>query len=397
VWFDFNNDGWLDLFIGNESTPDDVHPCELYRNNGDGTFTECASSAGVANIGFVKAVVSGDFDNDTWPDLFLSRKGMPNVLYRNEGPRDSDGGIKSDWKFTDVAQAAGVTEPIVSFPAWFWDYDNDGWLDIFVAGYHIEHVGDVAADYLGFPHSAERARLYRNNRDGTFTDATRKAGLYKVLHAMGSNFGDLDNDGFLDFYAGTGDPDLATLIPNRMFRNNGGQSFQEVTTAGGFGHLQKGHGVSFGDIDNDGDQDIFEVMGGAYAGDKAYSVLYENPGNTNRWIVLKLEGVRSNRSAIGARVKVSLTAPSGSREIHRTVGSGGSFGCNPLRQEIGLGDSTQIAAVEVFWPVSGKKQTFGGLEAGRTYHIREGSPDPTVVPMRSFKFSREQGAHQHHH
>jgi hypothetical protein len=397
VWFDYNNDGWLDLFIGNESTPGDDNPCELYRNNGDGTFTECAASAGVANIGFVKGVTSGDFNNDGRPDLYLSRKGMPNVLYRNDGPRTPGGGPKSDWKFTDVSVAAGVTEPLGSFPTWFFDYDNDGWPDLFVAGYEIQSVADVAADYLGLPHYGERARLYHNNRDGTFTDVTKTARLYKVLHAMGSNYGDLDNDGFLDFYVGTGDPDLSTLIPNRMFRNAGGKFFQEVTTSGGFGHLQKGHGVSFGDIDNDGDQDVFEEMGGAYAGDKAYSVLYENPGNSNHWITLKLEGVQSNRSAIGARVKVDVTGPDGLREIHRTVSSGGSFGCNPLRQEIGLGNAKAIVAIEVFWPVTGKKQIFKNPALEQFYRIREDSAVLEPLHLKTFKFAAQPVEHHHHH
>src|SRR5205823_10552019 len=122
---------------------------------------------------------------------------------------------------------------------------NDGWPDLFVDAYYINDVGDVAADYLGLPPRVELPCLYHNNHDGTFTDVTRAAHLDKVLHAMGSNFGDLDNDGFLDFYLGSGNPDLSTLIPNRMFRNNEGKFFQDVTTSGGFGHLQKGHGVAF--------------------------------------------------------------------------------------------------------------------------------------------------------
>ncbi len=280
VWFDFNIDGRLDLFVGNESTGEEQAPCELFRNNGDGTFTECAARAGAAVVGFVKGVACGDYNNDGWPDLYLSRLGQPNILLRNDGPKTA-GDKKGDWKFTDVTAAAKVAEPIQSFPTWFFDYDNDAWPDLFVSGYFLNDVGMVAADYLGMPHNGERARLYRNNRDGTFTDVTKEAGLYKVLLAMGANFGDLDNDGFLDFYLGTGDPDFSTLIPNRMFRNAGGRLFQDVTTAGGFGHLQKGHGVSFADLNNDGQQDIYEVMGGAYSGDNYRNVLYENPGNSN--------------------------------------------------------------------------------------------------------------------
>ena len=117
---------------------------------------------------------------------------------------------------------------------------------------------EVAAGYLGIPLKAEIPRLYRNNRDGTFTDVTAKAGLALPLFTMGCNFGDLDNDGFPDFYLATGEPELRSIIPNRMFRNDGGRGFQEVTASGGFGHLQKGHGIAFGDIDDDGDQDILD-------------------------------------------------------------------------------------------------------------------------------------------
>jgi hypothetical protein len=397
AWFDFNNDGWIDLFIGNESVGQDVNPCELFRNNGDGTFTECAAAAGIANVGFVKGVAAGDYNNDGLPDLYLSRRMEPNVLYRNDGPKDPKQGPRSDWKFSDVSVLAGVTEPIRSFPTWFWDFDNDGWLDIFVAGYFINNVGDVAADYLGLPHTAERARLYRNNRDGTFTDVTRAVGLFKVLHAMGSNFGDLDNDGWLDFYLGTGDPDLGTLIPNRMFRNAEGKLFQDVTTSGGFGHLQKGHGVSFADFDNDGDQDVHEDMGGAFAGDLARNVLYENPGNQNHWIKLKLEGTKSNRAAIGARIKLTARRSTESREIHRVVGTGGSFGGNPLRQEIGLGEATSLPVIEVFWPASGKTQTFKDVQMDRCYRIVEGKVGLEELKMKTFKFADPTGAMHHHH
>src|SRR5262249_20660034 len=182
--------------------------------------------------------------------------------------------------------------------------------------------------------------LYHNNHDGTFTDVAKQAGVHKLMWGMGINYGDLDNDGWLDFYVGTGNPELAFLTPNRMFRNNEGKGFQEVTTAGGFGHLQKGHGISFADLRNFGKQDIFESMGGIYDGDTAYDVLYENPGFENHWITLKLEGVRSNRSAIGARIKVLTTEEGKDRTTYRTVGTGGSFGANPLRQEIGLGRAT---------------------------------------------------------
>src|SRR6185503_10507424 len=133
---------------------------------------------------------------------------------------------------------------IWSFPCWFWDYDNDGWEDLMVFGYDQREpqLTHIAADYLGLPNDGPKPILYHNKRDGTFEDVTEAVGLDKVLLAMGCNFGDLDNDGYPDFYVGTGDPDFRTLIPNRMFHSAGGRRFQDITTAGGFGHLQKGHG-----------------------------------------------------------------------------------------------------------------------------------------------------------
>jgi hypothetical protein len=396
VWFDYNGDGWLDLFVGNEATVEERAPCELFRNNRDGTFTECAADAGVAVVGFVKGVASADFNRDGRPDLYLSRLGQPNILLRNDGVKiGADKG--SGWRFTDVTATAKVAEPIQSFPTWFFDYDNDGWPDIFVSGYFLNDVGMVAADYLGLPHDGERPRLYHNNRDGTFTDVTKEAGLYRVLLAMGSNFGDLDNDGFLDFYVGTGDPDFSTLIPNRMFRNAGGRFFQEVTTAGGFGHLQKGHGISFADLNNDGHQDIYEVMGGAYSGDNYRNVLYANPGNSNHWITLKLEGVRSNRAAVGARIKVIVKTAEGERALYKTVGTGGSFGASPLRQEIGLGQAISISGVEIFWPMTGQTQTLRNLVMDQCYKVREGDPTAVVWKLKTFSFPAESAHHHHEH
>lgn len=395
VWFDFNGDGWLDLFVGNESTPDHARPCELFRNNRDGTFTECAANTGADVVGFVKGVACGDYDNDGRPDLYISRRGQPNILLRNTGPAAPAAPSSSAWKFTEVTASAGVEGPVQSFPTWFWDYDNDGWLDLFVAGYQIRDAGDIARDYLGMETKAERARLYHNNRDGTFSDVAPAVRLNKVLYAMGSNFGDLDNDGWLDCYVGTGDPELGTLIPNRMFRNNEGTSFQDVTTSGGFGHLQKGHAISFGDIDNDGDQDVYETMGGAYSGDRYRNVLFENPGHGNHWITLKLEGVVSNRSAVGARVKLTLLKGGKKREIHRVVSSGGSFGASPLRREIGLGRADAIESIQITWPATGKSQQFTNVAMDRFYRIQEGAEDLASLPIKPFRLRPGTKAHQH--
>jgi hypothetical protein len=370
AWLDYDGDGHLDLFIGNESAAGDPHPCELFHNNGDGTFTEVGRASGVNVTAFVKGVAAGDYDNDGRPDLYVSVLGGDNVLFHNEGQPAP--GAKGAWRFRDVTRTAGVAQPWESFGTFFFDYDNDGWQDLFVIGYGLIMAEEVAADFLGLPTNAERLKLFRNRRDGTFEDVTKAVGLYRVVPGMGHNFGDLDNDGFLDVYIGTGNPELSTLIPNRMFRNAEGRLFQDVTTAGNFGHLQKGHAVAFGDLDNDGDQDIFEQMGGAFSADTAWSALYENPGRAGRWIGLDLEGVRSNRKALGARIEVRVETPRGPRSFHRVVSSGGSFGGSPFRQHVGIGDATRVVSVKVFWPATGKTQELTGLEPGRWHRIREG-------------------------
>ncbi|HTH46141.1 MAG TPA: CRTAC1 family protein [Candidatus Limnocylindria bacterium] len=396
AWFDYDGDGWLDVFIGNESSNGDVNPCELYHNNHDGTFTECAVRCGLGVNRFIKGVVADDFNHDGRPDLYLSNRDGANLLFRNDGPRA--GGNGTNWVFTDVAVQAGVASQRASFPTAFLDYDNDGWPDILVTGYGIRDVGDICADVLGLPHDGERARLYRNNHDGTFKDVTIEVGLYKVIHAMGLNFGDLDNDGWLDFYAGTGDPDLATLIPNLMYRNNGGRTFQDVTTSGGFGMLQKGHGIAFGDLDNDGDQDIYSVVGGAYTGDTAYSQVFLNPGHGNHWITLKLEGKASNRIAIGARIKVNTVEGGKARAIYKTVCTGASFGASPLRQEIGLGQATEITGIEILWPTTGQTQTLKGLPMDHFYKVTEGDAQATPWDVKPVQFNLSaRPAHPHHH
>ena len=386
-WGDYNADGWLDLFVGNETLAAQRHPCELFHNLGSDTepvaFSDVAQASGVDVVGFVKAVVWGDYNNDGRLDLYVSRllPGERNLLLRNDGPDTRD-----SWQFTDMTDQAGVPGPAHSFQTWFWDYDNDGWQDLYVSSFQGD-VADVAADYIGLPHDGSLSRLYHNNGDGTFSDVTQAARLDKPLLVMGSNFGDLDNDGFDDFYVGTGDPYMVTTVPNRMFRNAADGSFQDVTSSGGFGHLQKGHGVAFGDLDHDGDQDVFAVMGGAYSGDVYQNVLFRNPGHGNHWIKVLLEGRRSNRSAIGARIKVTVTSPGGQREIHATVNNGGSFGSSSLRQEIGLGQASAILSVEVVWPTSGERQVFEDVEMEQLLVVREGESTAEQTSFEAFALS----------
>jgi hypothetical protein len=283
VWADIDNDGKLDLFVANENAP-----AQLFLNKGDGTFVDIAHSAGVDRTAYSKAVVAGDVDNDGYIDFYVTNVSDGNFLYHNNGDRT----------FTEVAVSAGVQQPFNSFAAWFFDYNNDGLLDIFANSLQLS-VDEVARGYAGLPRRGETMKLYKNLGNGKFKDVTVEAGLDRVLMVMGSNFGDIDNDGFLDMYLGSGNPPYTSLIPNVLFRNKGGASFVDVTAASGTGVLPKGHGVAFGDLDNDGDEDLFVVIGGALPGDKHAARLFENPGNGNDWITLKLTGVKSNRSALG--------------------------------------------------------------------------------------------------
>jgi hypothetical protein len=355
VWVDIDNDGWLDLFAGNENGP-----AQLFRNRRDGTFEDIAAKAGVDRTAFNKGVSAADYDNDGWPDLYVSNLGGTNFLYRNN----------RDGTFTELARGAGVPGPGQGFPTWFFDYDNDGNPDLFVASY-VTSVDEVARAYLKLPRNANTLKLYRNLGDGSFQDVTRQAGLDKVLMVMGANFGDIDNDGFLDLYLGTGNPSYAALVPSLLLRNRDGKSFVDVTSSSGTGELHKGHGVAFADLDHDGDEEIVFEVGGATPGDAHALRLFENPGHQHDWITLKLAGVKTNRAAIGARITVTVEASAGRRTIHRTVGSGGSFGASPLQQHIGLGAGLRTVDVEIWWPTSNTRQRFSNVRPNQFIEVTE--------------------------
>lgn len=368
AWADYDNDGDLDLYIGNESSDQIDAPCQLYRNDGSGRFENVAGTAGVTNDRYTKAVIWGDYNADRYPDLYVSNDNAENRLYRNN----------RDGTFTDVARDVGVEKPIKSFPVWFWDYDNDGNLDLYVSAYSSS-VADLAAHYLGMKFDAEPSRLYRGDGAGNFQDVAGESGLNRPDATMGANFGDLDNDGYLDFYLGTGYPRYESIMPSVMYKNQSGKRFVDITTAGGFGHLQKGHAVAFADVDHDGDQDVFEQMGGAYPGDRFHDALYENPGFGNHWITLKLTGSRSNRSAIGTRICVEIVEEGKTRKIYRHVNSGGSFGANPLRQTIGLGQASHVKQLEVYWPTSDTTQIWTEVPMDGHFEIVE--DDDTLRPL----------------
>jgi hypothetical protein len=294
---------------------------------------------------------------------------QPCRLYHNEG-----GGT-----FVDVAEKLGVTGPGVAFACWFWDFDNDGRLDLFVNDYHAG-LAEIVADLIGAKvRGASRPALYKNlGRDG-FRDVAADAGLDRPMAPMGVNFGDVDNDGYLDIYFGTGWMSYSGLVPNILLKNVDGERFDDATASSGTGHLQKGHGVSFADYDGDGDLDLFVELGGGVPGDQAYNALFRNPGRGNHWLRVKLVGTRTNRAALGAKVRVDLDGPGGeSRTVFRTIGNNSSFGGNGLAETIGLGPATRVARLTVTWPVSGTTQQLHDLPADRALVITEGEDEYRV-------------------
>jgi len=354
-WGDYDNDGFLDLFVACERQPN-----RLYHNRGDGTFEEVAVRAGVQGNGDTcKGATWIDYDNDGYPDLFCSGLKYGPRLYHNN----------HDGTFTDVTQSMGIDGPLFGFSCWAWDYDNDGWPDIFASCYS-HSLEDVVRGLLGQPYHGPTCKLYHNLHGQRFVDVTKDAGLDKVYAAMGSNFADFDNDGYLDFYLGTGDPELGTLIPNRMFKNVGGKRFADITGTSGTGHLQKGHAVACGDLSRDGNIDIFIEMGGFTNGDRFHNLLFRNPGHKNHWLTVKLVGKKTNRAAIGARIKVVTAGPKPLR-VYRYVSSGSSFGANPLQQTIGLAKSERVARLEIFWPTSGTTQVFENVAADQAIEVTE--------------------------
>jgi tetratricopeptide (TPR) repeat protein len=371
VWADIDNDGFLDLFVGNENGP-----TQLFRNNGDGTFEDISHSAGVDKIAFTKGVVAADYDTDGFVDFYVSNLYGGNFLYHNNHDRT----------FTEVSEKAGVHQPhSQSFATWFFDYDNNGRPDLFVTSYFFS-TDETLRSYLGLPRNVETLKLYRNMKNGTFKDVTAEVGLDKINMPMGANFGDVDNDGFLDIFLATGGPEYGALVPKMLLRNNEGKSFADITASSGTGEIHKGHGVAFADLGNNGQEDILVSIGGAAPGDAHAFRVFQNPGNGNDWITVKLVGVRTNRSAIGARVHLTVeNEGKPPRSIYRTVGSGGSFGASPLQQHIGLGKSAKITDLEIWWPASNTKQSFLNVGTDQFIEIKEFAKDYTKLERRSFR------------
>ncbi|MBI4161753.1 MAG: VCBS repeat-containing protein, partial [Acidobacteria bacterium] len=372
AWTDYDRDGRLDLVLAN-GVRYDGSVNRLYRNRGDGTFADVTEEAGLLEPPGIRTIglAVGDYDRDGWPDLFFQGYfNEPNRLYRNRG----------DGSFEEVAGPAGVRggpRTALGYVCFLFDYDNDARPDLLLtklASWTDTLMGMSA--WLPDQPEPERQRiarmapeLYRNNGDGTFTDVSAAAGFRYPHGIMAAGIADLDNDGFQDLYLGTGEPPLFRLEPNILYRNVGGKTFADVTRATTVGHLGKGHGITFLDLDRDGRLDIFSPVGGFVHGDLWENALYRNDTrNDYHWVQFRLEGTRSNRDAVGAQ----LTATSGPMTQYREVSAGGAFGVsNEPVVHFGLGTARRVDRLQILWP-SGLDQTFTGVAADRRWFLREG-------------------------
>jgi hypothetical protein len=251
-------------------------------------------------------------------------------------------------------------------PAFWWDYDNDGWMDIgqFIWSDHDNVIYTMR--HGAAPPGGQTMRVYHNNRDGTFTQVSRELGLNECWGTMSGSFGDFNNDGYLDLALGNGSPKLDRLDPMIVFENDG-RKFRNTSFAAGLPFTGKSHGVNLADLFGDGRLSILVAAGGAYPGDLLTTSVYCPTSLPGNYLNVRLVGVKSNRSAIGARV--SLQA--GGRKQFREVSGGSNFGCLPFEQHFGLAGIPAVEAVEIRWP-SGLRQRFEGLPVNSSLEFTEG-------------------------
>jgi hypothetical protein len=387
TFFDYDRDGRLDLYVGGyvnldsgprycdfagvrTSCPPLAYkgsPNALYHNNGDGTFTEVTASSGISKLGKNLAVGAADYDNDGWPDLFVANDGLPAYLFHNE----------RNGKFTEIGTEAGMGltgsgNTMAAMCISLGDYDNDGWLDLFISD---------------FQHSSDH--VFHNDGKGGFSDASYPAHIagptYNVL-SFGGGFFDYDNDGWLDLFIANGHvyPEVENVQAetrfkqiNTLFHNDGKGTFVETTKQAGDGFKTPyvGRGVAFVDFDNDGFVDV--VVGNN--GDPPL-LLHNSGGNGNHFVNFRLVGTKSNRDAMGARIRIVAGGLSQIREI---AGGGSYLSQSDLRANFGLGKAVRVQTVEIKWP-SGQKQAFHNIEADKFYLIEEGRDQ--LSPQ---KFSRK--------
>jgi hypothetical protein len=382
TFVDYDRDGHLDLFVtryidldlsktpvGGSSryckykdVPVNCGPlglkqetCTLYHNNGDGTFTDASAKAGILKAGgrYGLGAVAFDYNNDGWPDLFVACDSTPNLLYRNN----------HDGTFSEVAMESGCAvsgdgQEQANMGVAVGDYDGDGYLDMF-----LPHFTD------------DTPILYHNLKGEFFDDLTNAAGLAVNTNYVcwGVDFADLDNDGWLDIFHVTGTvypevekvhPEYKYKTPRVVYRNLGNGTFEEVSDLSGRAVIEphSSRGCAFGDFNNDGNLDVLVLNMS-----EPPSLLRNDNRSGHHWLNVKLVGTRSNRSAIGARV----TVKAGDRRQIREVLSGSSYiSQSDLRQHFGLGVARKVDQIEVRWP-SGQVDRINGVDADQFIVIEE--------------------------
>ncbi|MDZ7260784.1 MAG: FG-GAP-like repeat-containing protein [candidate division KSB1 bacterium] len=307
VWGDYNNDGFVDIYVVNFEVGESNI---LYQNNGDGTFTDVTNIAGVDGYPQAKSrgVAWGDYNNDGFLDLFVNNQGE-DVLYRNN----------KDGTFTDVTREAGIYDSGNGYGCGWGDYNNDGFLDLFVANRNARGV------------------LFANQGNGTFVNVTSRSGLDIASGIVGCAWGDIDNDRDLDLYVFN-----AWGGCEYLFLNDGDGKFIEMLATSGIRNYSSANTTSFGDYDNDGDLDLLVTTYQATG-----THLYQNNGTNNHWLTVNLVGTVSNRAAIGARVRI---VSDGQNQIREVSGGAGYYSQDSLPLEFGLGQAQMVDSLRITWP-----------------------------------------------
>jgi hypothetical protein len=392
---DYDNDGLLDLYVANFAKFDPHHPppkpgdpnsCKLkevpiacppdffqgeqgilYHNNGDGTFTDVTKPAGLirTDLGRGFGVVFGDFNNNGLQDIYQVNDSGPNFFYINNGHHTF-----KDASFESGLSVDGNGNPMGTMGVAVGDYNNDGLMDVFVA------------TWIDQTHA-----LFENKGAYTFDDVTQRMGLSQIGYdycAWGTKFFDFDNDGWLDLWVTFGhtDPQVEKVHPedrwaepNYMLRNMLGKKFVDVSEAAGLRKPKEhsGRGAAFADIDNDGDTDVLVINKNDIP-----TLLRNDGGNRNNWLTVRAEGIKSNRSGIGARIAVTSR---GSRRIFDVRGSESYLSGNDLRVQIGMADLRKADELEIRWP-SGQVDRYSDVPVNTFYLAREGNwlkPDPLIA------------------
>ena len=371
-WVDYDCDGKLDLFVAYNlgSLFERKTRNRLFRNNGDGTFTDVTDAAGITSEWPTIGHAWGDYDNDGRPDLFVSNSLGRSQLFHNNG----------DGTFSDVSREAGIDSYGLGSICYFIDIDNDGWLDL------VQNLWSDSEDVIHTmqhgqgPPDGQPIKVWRNNRDGTFSLRSRELGITGCWGSMSGNAGDINNDGYQDIILGNGSPRMERVEPLTLLQSDGRQ-FHDVTFTAGLPVTGKSHGVNLADLFGDGRLSLLVASGGAYPGDLLTVGAFCPKERVGHYLNVRLNGTTSNRSAIGARLKIEA----GGREQHRLVSGGSQFGCLPFEQHFGLGPATEVVdAIEIWWPSGLRQRIAGPIPANNTIRITEGDDRlANVYPSRA--------------